>query len=457
MSIYKYTYLNMPINVFGNSSNNSDNKIDTSLFVQKPYLRTNYIESNVEEDIDLKNQYRIKNLPDPISIQEAASKTYVDNKFNDPSILKNTEHIDLNDRNITNVRFLQVNQWPQIDSHLTPKLYVDTEIDQSSLVRNNQDNDFNNNNLTNINSFTLNTQAVNDDQVITKAYVDQFHQENERSRRDLGLDFYNESNKLVKNNQDNNFSDKKLTNIKLITINNNPTDDDHVTNKKYIDNQLDKNTIVRFNQTLTNYLKFSIGSDIYHLTKYNKIKLTNQTILKYSNSGSYFLPIWRIVCNDRNKNGKQNNFIKSTKTSSPTGDSGAMSLPPIGTAFMYIETSGNNNIQNNNGSNVFVTFQRTDIIQITNISFYYNRFSSSDDSFKGMGRFRIQLLLEDDTWTTQYTIKENSQYSESSTTWSLLNLDFTVENYGIKLVYDRIDSPHADMCFSDITITHSVY
>ena len=31
----------MPINVFGNSSNNSGNKFDTSLFVQKPYLRTN--------------------------------------------------------------------------------------------------------------------------------------------------------------------------------------------------------------------------------------------------------------------------------------------------------------------------------------------------------------------------------------------------------------------------------
>ena len=65
----------MPINLFGNSnSNNSDNKIDTSLFVQKPYLRTNYIESNIEEDIDLKNQYRKKNLTDPISIREAASK-----------------------------------------------------------------------------------------------------------------------------------------------------------------------------------------------------------------------------------------------------------------------------------------------------------------------------------------------------------------------------------------------
>ena len=67
----------MPINVFGNSSKNSEQKIDTSLFVQKPYLRTNYIESNIEEDIDLKNQYRIKNLPNPISIREASSKNYV--------------------------------------------------------------------------------------------------------------------------------------------------------------------------------------------------------------------------------------------------------------------------------------------------------------------------------------------------------------------------------------------
>ena len=46
----------MPINVFGISiSNDKDSKTDTSLFVQKPYLRANYIESNIEEDIDLKN------------------------------------------------------------------------------------------------------------------------------------------------------------------------------------------------------------------------------------------------------------------------------------------------------------------------------------------------------------------------------------------------------------------
>ena len=188
----------MPINVFGKSSNNSEHEVDIPLFVQKPYLRTNYIESNIEEDIDLKQYHTIKKLPDPNSIIEAASKTYVDKLFNDPSMLKNSVHVDLNDRKITNARFIQVNQLPQIDSHLTAKLYVDNALDEISLVRNNQDNDFINNNSTNINSITLNEQAENDIEVITKAYVDHIHQENERSRRDLGIDFCDESNVLVK-------------------------------------------------------------------------------------------------------------------------------------------------------------------------------------------------------------------------------------------------------------------
>ena len=191
----------MPINVFGNSSHDNNNKNDTSLSVQKPYLRTNYIESKIEEVIDSKDQFRIKNLPDPISIREAASKKYVDKLFNDPSIVKNNAHIGLNDRNITNGRSIQVNQITQIDSHLTAKLYVDNSIDEVSLVRNNQDNDLNNYILTKIISITLNTQAVNDNQVNTKAHVDQFHQENEQSRRDLVNVFSDDSTDIVKNSR----------------------------------------------------------------------------------------------------------------------------------------------------------------------------------------------------------------------------------------------------------------
>ena len=50
----------MAINVFGKSSNNSEKRIDTRLFVQKPYLIINYIEKTTEQDIELKSQYRKK-------------------------------------------------------------------------------------------------------------------------------------------------------------------------------------------------------------------------------------------------------------------------------------------------------------------------------------------------------------------------------------------------------------
>ena len=121
---------------------------------------------------------------------------------------------------------------------------------------------------------------------------------------------------------------------------------------------------------------------------------------------------------------------------------------------MYIETSSNNH----GHERVFVSWDRTDIMQITNITFYYKRFSIlTNYSLKSMGRFRIQLLLEDNTWSTRYNIPKNDRCSDTSTEWTLVSLNFTVENYGIKLVYDEIDTLHSDMCFSNITKTHSVY
>ena len=395
--------LNMPINVFGNSSSTYDNnKIDTSLFVQKPYLRTNYMESNIEENINMKNQFKIKNLPYPEENSDAVCKSYVDNKFNDPSIIKNTEHIDLNDRNITNARFIQVNQLRQIDSHLTAKLYVDIAIsdgvNESSLLRLDPDENLEQDSVILDSTLTSPKTII---ELPTKSYVDSSHEENERSRRDLG----------------------------------------------------ETSTLVRFNQTFQNYLKVSVGNDTYNLTEYNKISITDITEIKFPNTGNALLQKWKIYCNNKNNQSRINDFIKSTRTNSPTGFSGAMTLPPIGNSFMYIETSSNNH-----GDNVFVSWERTDIIQISNITFYYNRFSIlTKDNLKNMGRFRIQLLLDDNTWSTQYTIDKNTQNSDSESDWKILTLDFTVENYGIKLIYDQIETAHSDMCFSNITITHSVY
>ena len=320
----------MPINIFGHShSNDNGSKIDTSLFVQKPYLGHNYIESNIEEDIDQKNQYRIKNLPDPFSIREAALKNYVDNLFNDPSIVKNTEHIDLNDRNITNARFFQVNQMPQIDSHLTAKLCVDNAIDQSSLLRLDPDEtpDLDNQYSIILNSTLTEPKTIME--IPTKPYIDSLQEENERSRRYLGIDFYDESSDLVEKNQSNDFNDNIILNVRSIQINDDPSNDNHVSNKKYIDDELDKTTIRRFNQTLQNYLKLSVGNDTYNLTKYDKIQLTDTTVMKSGNTGGYLLPYWKIICNDKNGNGKIQNFVKSTKSSSATGNSGSTGLPSV--------------------------------------------------------------------------------------------------------------------------------
>ena len=221
-------------------------------------------------------------------------------------------------------------------------MYVDNALDESSLVRNDDDKDFNNNNLTNIKSITLNTQAVNDNQVITKTYVDQFHQENEKLRRDVGLDFYDESNDLVNNYQDNDFNDNKLTNIDSIAVNRNPSSDNEVSNKKYIDDQLDKNTIVRFNQTLESNLKVSVGNDTYNLTKYDKIQFIDTTEIKFPNTGSDLLQKWNINCNKKNIQPRTTDFPTTTKTSSPTGHTRPTKLPPVGTSSMYLETSSNN-------------------------------------------------------------------------------------------------------------------
>ena len=217
----------MPISVFGSSNDNiSSNKIDTSSFVQKPYLRTNYIEADIEEDIDMKNKYYIKNLPKPVDSNNAVSKSYVDEKINDPSIIRNnypSDQINFNNKNLDNVRFVKVNSYPAVREHLTPKIYVDENIrysvDEQTLLRldpdeklkldvqdfiilnsnltspksiikiplnihlakTNIDNDFQNNRLSNISRVSVNSQPIEKNDLTTKSYVDSYHNLQEKN------------------------------------------------------------------------------------------------------------------------------------------------------------------------------------------------------------------------------------------------------------------------------------
>ena len=91
---------------------------------------------------------------------------------------------------------------------------------------------------------------------------------------------------------------------------------------------------------------------------------------------------------------------------------------------MWIETRGNIH-----GSEVFVSFERTDFKQIIKMTFYVNRFSIlSNDSLKAMGRFRIQLLLSENTWSTRYFIPKEDRHRNSATDWTIVSLIFNVKN-----------------------------
>ena len=104
----------MPINVIGNSNQNNASEIDTSQFVQKPYLKSNYIEENINHDIDLKNQYRILNIPNPIDDKDIVSKIYIDTKIVDiiRRNIQNNDYISFLDND--NVEYKLIKYTPKI-------------------------------------------------------------------------------------------------------------------------------------------------------------------------------------------------------------------------------------------------------------------------------------------------------------------------------------------------------
>ena len=113
----------------------------------------------------------------------------------------------------------------------------------------------------------------------------------------------------MKNNQDSDLNDKNLTNLDSITVNRAPKLDNELSNKKYVDSELQKNTLVRFNQRLENYPKISVSNDTYNLTKYDKIQITDITNIK-TKSGGYLLQNWALKANDKNNKSKISNFFK---------------------------------------------------------------------------------------------------------------------------------------------------
>ena len=83
----------MTLNVFGNSLTSSNDKIDLSQYARKSYIRSNYIETDINHDIDLKNQYKLINIPNPINDKDSVNRIYVDSKIVD-MIKRNIQNDD---------------------------------------------------------------------------------------------------------------------------------------------------------------------------------------------------------------------------------------------------------------------------------------------------------------------------------------------------------------------------
>ena len=64
-------------------------------------------------------------LTSPKTIIKLPTKNYVDKNFNDPSIIRDTAHVNLNDKNLDDVRFIKVSSMPVVGEQLTAKYYVD--------------------------------------------------------------------------------------------------------------------------------------------------------------------------------------------------------------------------------------------------------------------------------------------------------------------------------------------
>ena len=138
-------------------------------------------------------------------------------------------------------------------------------------------------------------------EVPTKSYIDSLH-ESSRNRRDLSSTF---------DDQDKEFDNNKLTNLDSVTVIKNPSSHNELANKKNFGDSIGDGNVLRFNQTLENYLKVSVRNDTYNLTKYDKIQITDTTIIKHPNTRGHLLQKWVIKCNDKNNNGEIQNFKKN--------------------------------------------------------------------------------------------------------------------------------------------------
>ena len=170
----------------------------------------------------------------PKTIIETPTKSYVDSSWHDPSIIRNTTHVDFNDKDLDNVRFNKVNSLPAVREHLSPKFYVDAafyhRVHEPSLLRVDPNENLKPNEQESIAHNSTLTTRKTITEIPTESYVESFH-EIDKNRRDLST---------VIKDQDNEFNNIKLTILGSVSVNRNPSSDSEVSNKKYVDKSINR-------------------------------------------------------------------------------------------------------------------------------------------------------------------------------------------------------------------------
>ena len=203
--------------------------------------------------------------------------------LNDSSIIRKNAHVEFNCKNLRKIRFVKVNSLPAVGERLKIELYVDDAIssskDEPTLARKEKKKDFNNPSLSNKLQITLNSEPTDDNYVLTKAYLNSLS-ENDGNREYMSTVFID---------QDTEFDKNKVIFLDSIYFDREPTLPKEVSVKKDIDNESDKNALLRFKQTLQNYHKVSVGNDIHDITKISEQEFIDTKVMKDPSQGGYLL------------------------------------------------------------------------------------------------------------------------------------------------------------------------
>ena len=194
------------------------------------------------------------------------------------------------------------------------------------------------------------------------------------------------------------------------------------------------------------YIKVNILNESYYLQTYKEELLLDHTSYTHPNTGNDLLPRWTL--NTLDINGVKNNssFFKSTNLHTPSSKTGMYESLKI---RMFIESSSPNFSIDNS---TFCSMERNDLSNVKHIYFRYGRYSDSSDSHpKVMLRMDIDIINNDQTYTTITSIEENTTYSQTwhNQGWLTMNLPISDDNKGVRFNFTQISQANCDMDIQD--------